>query len=89
LPHRQVESSSVASLMQNTVDEFLGIVDLSKLEGRSEIYNLLKKKCSQSDRRHKIDLMSNLLKLINDPTLAVMCRTSGSALNQMRFNSLR
>ncbi|KNZ63740.1 uncharacterized protein VP01_11077g1, partial [Puccinia sorghi] len=37
---------------------------------RNTIYALLKKKCSRSDRRHKIDLMSDLLNLINDPTPA-------------------
>ncbi|KNZ44305.1 uncharacterized protein VP01_92g10 [Puccinia sorghi] len=54
---RRIESSSVASLMKNTVNKsLLGI--------------FLKKNCSSSDRNHNIDLMSELLWLINDSSPA-------------------
>ncbi|KAA1093259.1 Dcp1p-Dcp2p decapping enzyme complex alpha subunit [Puccinia graminis f. sp. tritici] len=65
------ENSSITSIIRNTIESgLIGIVNGSKLTAPLELYNLLKKNCSKSDRRHKIDLVNRLMELANDPTPA-------------------
>jgi hypothetical protein len=65
------ENSSITSIIRNTIEPgLIGIVNGSKLTAPLELYNSLKKNCSKSDRRHKVDLINRLLALANDSTPA-------------------
>ncbi|KAA1098276.1 Dcp1p-Dcp2p decapping enzyme complex alpha subunit [Puccinia graminis f. sp. tritici] len=61
------ENSSITSIIRNTIESgLIGIVNGSKLTAPLELYNLLKKNCSKSDRRHKVDLINRLMALATD-----------------------
>jgi hypothetical protein len=63
------ENSSIASIIRNTniEDQLIGIAESSKLKAPLELYNLLKKNCSKSERRHKIELVDKLIVLATNP----------------------
>ncbi|KAA1064220.1 Dcp1p-Dcp2p decapping enzyme complex alpha subunit [Puccinia graminis f. sp. tritici] len=65
------ENLSITSIICNTIETgLIGIVNGSKLTAPLELYNLLKKNCSKSDRRHKIDLINWPMASATDPTPA-------------------
>ncbi|PLW50687.1 hypothetical protein PCASD_00710 [Puccinia coronata f. sp. avenae] len=61
------EKGAIAVLLRGTIDEsLLSIVEGTAGECPSEIFKLLKSKCSRSNRRHKISLIDQLSHLIAD-----------------------
>ncbi|OAV96803.1 hypothetical protein PTTG_10663, partial [Puccinia triticina 1-1 BBBD Race 1] len=65
------KASTITSLIRNTIVNTLGdIVDLSKLSNPKEVFELLKSKCSRSDRRRKIKLLGEVISLVKDPASA-------------------
>ncbi|OAV99926.1 hypothetical protein PTTG_25112 [Puccinia triticina 1-1 BBBD Race 1] len=66
------EASTVVCLIRNTVVDALGdILDAAKLAAPKAIFELLKSKCSRSDRRRKVELLNELVTLMNDPAPAM------------------
>ncbi|OAV89709.1 hypothetical protein PTTG_03243 [Puccinia triticina 1-1 BBBD Race 1] len=58
-------------LMKNTIDKpLLGIIKAAGHKTTKAIFKALKLKCGQSNWRHKIDLMTNLMELVNNTGIA-------------------
>ncbi|KAA1070416.1 Dcp1p-Dcp2p decapping enzyme complex alpha subunit [Puccinia graminis f. sp. tritici] len=65
------ENHAITSLIRNTVVKPLrDLIQSSGEKTANKMFKLMKTKCERSDRRHKIDLMSKLIELVNDPTPA-------------------
>ncbi|KAA1077623.1 Dcp1p-Dcp2p decapping enzyme complex alpha subunit [Puccinia graminis f. sp. tritici] len=63
------EQDSISRLIRSTINEdLLGIVDSTDKEDPWLILELLKAKCSRSDRRHKISLVEQIIALATDKT---------------------
>ena len=62
---------AITSLMKNTIEKsLLGIIKAAGHKTAKDVFEALKLKCERSDRRHKIDLLNNLLELANANGLA-------------------
>jgi hypothetical protein len=63
------ENNAITTLIKNTIVKPLrdNIISVGK-KNANKIFTILKTKCQWSDRRHKIDLMSKLIELVNDST---------------------
>ncbi|KAA1103335.1 Dcp1p-Dcp2p decapping enzyme complex alpha subunit [Puccinia graminis f. sp. tritici] len=63
------EQDSISRLIRSTINEdLLGIVDSTDNEDPWSILELLKAKCSRSDRQHKISLVEQIIALVTDKT---------------------